>query len=88
MILFSNPASAERREIMTVRASFDEGQMWTWSHTLHIGPSAYSDLAVLANGAIACLEAARPVEKVERQLGPIANLVRVRARASRLSPGE
>lgn len=54
-ILFSNPASRDGRVNMTVRASFDEGQTWTASRVLHAGPSAYSDLAVLATGDIACL---------------------------------
>lgn len=55
VILFSNPASESGRVNMTLRASFDEGQTWPMSRVLHSGPSAYSDLAVLANGAIACL---------------------------------
>jgi len=55
VILFSNPASRDGRVNMTVRASFDEGQTWTASRVLHAGPSAYSDLAVLANGDIGCL---------------------------------
>jgi sialidase-1 len=55
VILFSNPASRDGRVNMTVRASFDEGQTWTASRVLHAGPSAYSDLAVLANGEIGCL---------------------------------
>jgi sialidase-1 len=55
VILFSNPASRDRRVNMTVRASFDEGQTWTASRVLHAGPSAYSDLAVLADGEIGCL---------------------------------
>ena len=55
VILFSNPASRKGRVKMTVRASFDEGQTWPVSHVLHPGPSAYSDLAVLSNGEIACL---------------------------------
>ena len=55
VILFSNPASRDRRAMMTVRISVDEGQTWETSRTLHTGPSAYSDLAVLANGEIACL---------------------------------
>ena len=55
VILFSNPASRKGRENMTVRASFDEGQSWPASRVLHAGPSAYSDLAVLPNGEIACL---------------------------------
>jgi sialidase-1 len=54
-ILFSNPASRKGRMNMTVRVSFDEGQHWPKQRVLHAGPSAYSDLAILANGAIACL---------------------------------
>jgi sialidase-1 len=38
-----------------VRASFDNGQTWPVSRVLHAGPSAYSDLAALSNGQIACL---------------------------------
>ena len=55
VILFSNPASTNRRSHITLRASLDEGRTWTLSRALHLGPSAYSDLAVLANGRIACL---------------------------------
>ena len=55
VILFSNPASRSDRDNMAVRASFDEGQTWPVARVLHAGPSAYSDLAVLANGQIACL---------------------------------
>lgn len=55
VILFSNPASNDKRVNMTVRASFDEGRSWESSKVLHAGPSAYSSLAVLANGEIACL---------------------------------
>lgn len=55
VILFSNPASQESRIKMTVRASFDEGETWPVQKTLYGGPSAYSDLAVLGNGDIACL---------------------------------
>lgn len=55
VILFSNPASQGGRVNMTVRASFDEGRTWPASRVLHAGPSAYSDLAVLGNGQIACL---------------------------------
>ncbi len=55
VVLFSNPASAKDRVNMTVRASFDEGQTWPSDIALHAGPSAYSDLAVLPSGEIACL---------------------------------
>jgi sialidase-1 len=53
-ILFSNPAST-RRELMTVRISYDEGESWTAGRALYDGPSAYSDLAVLPDGTVACL---------------------------------
>lgn len=53
-ILFSNPAST-KREKLTVRLSTDDGQTWSHSRLLHEGPSAYSCLAVLPDGTIACL---------------------------------
>jgi sialidase-1 len=55
VILFSNPASSKTRINLTVRASFDDARTWPASLVLHAGPSAYSDLAVLADGHIACL---------------------------------
>lgn len=55
MVLFSNPASTESRVNMTVRASFDECKTWPVQKVLHAGPSAYSDLAILADGNAACL---------------------------------
>jgi len=54
-LLFMNPADAERRVRMTLRASFDEGRTWPHQTVLHAGPSAYSDLALLADGNVACL---------------------------------
>jgi sialidase-1 len=53
-ILFANPASTAR-ERMTVRLSYDEGRSWPVAKLLHAGPSAYSDLATLPDGTIACL---------------------------------
>ncbi len=55
VLLFTNPADAERRVRLTLRASFDEGMTWPRETVLHAGPSAYSDLAVLPNGQVACL---------------------------------
>jgi sialidase-1 len=54
-LLFSNPASADKRVKMTVRLSFDEAKTWPVSKQIHSGPSAYSCLAALPNGDIACL---------------------------------
>ncbi len=55
VILFSNPANETNRVNLTVRASYDEGQTWAGRRLLHGGPSAYSDLAVLPGGKVACL---------------------------------
>ena len=55
IILFSNPAHETERINMTIRASYDQGASWPVSKTLEKGPSAYSDLAVLADKSIACL---------------------------------
>ncbi len=53
-LLFSNPA-AMKRERMTVRLSTDEGKTWAHARVLHDGPAAYSCLAALPDGTIACL---------------------------------
>lgn len=53
-ILFSNPAS-KKRENMTIRLSYDGCRTWPVAKTLHPGPAAYSDLAILPGGQIACL---------------------------------
>lgn len=52
--VFANPAS-KKRERMTVRLSHDDGKSWPISRVLHEGPAAYSCLAVLPKGTIACL---------------------------------
>ena len=54
MLLFANPAST-RRERMTLRASFDEGQTWPVARLLDSRPSAYCCLAVLPDGTIGIL---------------------------------
>jgi len=52
--LFSNPASKDRVN-MTIRLSCDEGKTWPLAQVIHAGPSAYSCLAELPDGTIACL---------------------------------
>ena len=54
LVLFSNPADKKSRIRMIVRLSYDDGRMWPASRILHDGPAAYSCLAVLPNGEIAC----------------------------------
>jgi len=50
----SNPADPKDRVRMTVRLSYDDGETWPVSRVLHEGPSAYSCLAVLTDGRMAC----------------------------------
>jgi len=54
-LLFSNPADAKHRRSMTVRLSRDECKTWPDSRVLHDGPAAYSCLAKLPDGRVACL---------------------------------
>jgi sialidase-1 len=54
-ILFSNPASTEKRERLTIRLSYDEGKTWAVSKLVHPGGSAYSCLVVLPDKSIGCL---------------------------------
>lgn len=54
-LAFSNPAHQKTRANMTVRLSYDQGKSWTQSHVVYEGPSAYSNLAILPNGNLACL---------------------------------
>jgi sialidase-1 len=67
-LLFSNPAHAEpgQRRDLTVRMSMDEGKTWPISRVLWSGPAAYSCLAVLPGGDIACLFEAGEKHPYER----------------------
>ncbi len=51
-LLFANAKSADKRENMTVRISYDEGKTWSEGKTIHEGGSAYSSLTILENGDI------------------------------------
>ena len=53
-LLFSNPSSF-RRNMMTIKCSYDDGKHWDIERLLYPGPTAYSDLAVLSNNVICCL---------------------------------
>jgi sialidase-1 len=54
-LLFSNPASTDKREKMTVRLSKDNGKTWPYSYLVHPRPTAYSDLVNLSDGNIGLL---------------------------------
>jgi len=65
-LLFANPGSADRRHRLTVRLSDDGGASWPASRLLEEGPSAYSCLAELPDGAACLYERGQkgPYEKV------------------------
>lgn len=65
VVLFTNPAGSKRERI-TVRASFDEGQTWPVSRLLDPRPGAYSCLSVLADGTIGLLYEAGEKSPYER----------------------
>jgi sialidase-1 len=54
-LLFSNPATQDKRIKMTVRLSYDEGRTWPVAKLLNPGPSGYSCLTVLRDMQIGCL---------------------------------
>ncbi len=55
LLLFCNANTKSRRENLTVRISYDEGQSWTEGKTIYPGSAAYSTLTVLENGDIGLL---------------------------------
>ena len=78
VVLFSNPASTRGRVMMTLRASTDDALTWSARRVLHAGPSAYSDLAMLAPGKIGCLfeaGASSPYESIVLVAVPLAALL-------------
>ena len=52
-LLFSNPASTDKREKMTIRMSRDNGKSWAASYLVHPGPAAYSDMVMLSDKEVA-----------------------------------
>lgn len=49
------PAGRGKRQNLSIKLSRDDGKTWPINKTLDAGPSAYSDLAILPDGAILCL---------------------------------
>jgi sialidase-1 len=91
-ILFSNPDSWDRsgplrndRRNLTIKLSLDEGKAWVRRRVIEAGRSAYSDLAVLPNGTVACFyeRDARPEAK-----GPYHTLTLARFNLAWIEAGE
>lgn len=53
------PAGRGKRENLSIKLSHDDGKTWPINKTLDSGPSAYSDLAVLPDGTVLCLNEGR-----------------------------
>lgn len=79
-LLFSNPASLERKN-MTVRLSYDDGQTWPVAKQLYAGPAAYSCLTVLSDMTAGCL-----YERGEK--GPYEKITFARFNAEWLTDGK
>lgn len=60
------PAGRGKRENLAIKLSRDDGKTWDVNKTLDAGPSAYSDLAVLADGTVICLYEAKADIKAAR----------------------
>lgn len=76
-ILFSNPASTDKREKMTVKLSEDNGKTWPYACLIYSGPSAYSDLVNLPDEKIGLLYeygTNNPYEKIGFTIIPFAKL--------------
>jgi len=54
VLLFTNPSS-QRRDNLTLRASFDEGRTWPVARSIDPRPSACSCLAALSHDTVGVL---------------------------------
>jgi len=54
-LIFCNPSSSTSRSNMMLKISYDQGNLWSDSLQLHEGPAAYSDIATMDKGILACL---------------------------------
>lgn len=54
-LLCCNAADSRERRQLTLRKSLDGGKTWSAGTVIQPGPAAYSDLAMLPDGRIACL---------------------------------
>jgi len=67
-LIFSSPHHLSARRNLSIKLSRDEGKTWPVNKTLEPGPSAYSDLAAGADGAIYCFYERGSVEELPRKL--------------------
>jgi sialidase-1 len=100
-ILFANPHNLARadgkeapgksrdRRNLSIKLSYDEGQTWPVSKALEPGYSAYSDLAVLPDGAILCFyERGRKIDEGKKKSTSYAGLTVARFNVEWLTDGK
>ncbi len=51
-ILFANLDASNKRENLSIKISYDEGETWSYRKTIYAGEAAYSSLAILEDGSI------------------------------------
>jgi sialidase-1 len=73
-LFFSNPASSTRHN-MTLRLSTDDGATWPKKFTVHSGPSAYSDIVMVADDKVGIFYeggTANPYQGIAFQVVPVS----------------
>jgi sialidase-1 len=100
-ILFANPHNLERadgkaeagkgrdRKNLSLKLSYDDGRSWPVDKSLEPGYSAYSDLAMLADGTLLCFyERGRRSDETKKKTGSYAGLTLARFNLEWLTGGE
>jgi sialidase-1 len=100
-LIFANPHNLQRadgkaregvsrdRRNLSIKLSYDEGKTWPVSKALEPGYSAYSDLAVLADGTILCFyERGRDADAEKKKPTSYAYLTQARFNLQWLTDGK
>lgn len=75
-LFFSNPASSTRHN-MTLRLSTDNGSTWPKKYTVHSGPSAYSDIVMVADNQVGIFYeggTANPYQGIAFRMIPVSDI--------------
>lgn len=74
-LFFSNPASSSRTN-MTIKMSVNDGVSWSKSYGVHAGPSAYSDLVMVADDQVGIFYEggiSKPYEGIAFKIVPVSD---------------
>lgn len=73
----SGPGQPGARRNLSIKLSYDEGQTWPVNKVLEPGSSAYSDLAVAADGTVLCLFERTATDPATRLRTSVLSLARL-----------